>query len=125
MLPNWKKDHTVSRHMRLSHTAARKYAFIMSIRLLAATGPDHGKLTKMLCICKSGVQCHHIYKGVTACQRRDSSTTRKDRNDDFATVCASLANPDRARKSEQGSGLKPISGFVSAAKYCSSNLIGE
>ena len=45
--------------------------------------------------------------------------TRKDRNDGsvhFAIVCASLAKPDRARKSERGSGLKPISGFVPAAK---------
>ena len=81
--------------MRLSHTAARKYALIMSICLLAATDPDHGKLTKMLCICKSGVQCHRVH---------------------FATVCASLAKPDRARKSERGSGLKPISDFVPAAQ---------
>ena len=44
---------------------------------------------------------------------------RKDRNDGrirFATVCASLLKPDRARKSEQGSGLKPISSFVPAAQ---------
>ena len=65
---------------------------------------------------KSGVQCHHIYKGVTACRWRDS---RKDRNNGrvhFATGCASLVKPDRARKSKRGSGLKPISGFVPAAK---------
>ena len=30
--------------MRLSHAAARKYALIMSIRLLVATDPDHGKM---------------------------------------------------------------------------------
>ena len=45
--------------------------------------------------------------------------TCKNRNDGhvhFATVCASLTKPDRARKSERGSGLKPISAFVPAAK---------
>ena len=45
--------------------------------------------------------------------------THKDRNDGcvhFATVCASMAKPDRALKSERGSGLKLISGFVPAAK---------
>ena len=44
----YRRDCMVNRHLRLSHAAARKYALIMSIRFLAATDPDHGKLTKML-----------------------------------------------------------------------------
>ena len=42
--------------MRSSHAAARKYALIMSIRLLVATDPDHGKLTKMLWAMSSYLQ---------------------------------------------------------------------
>ena len=58
------RDVLVNRRMRLSHETARKYALIMNMRLLVATDPDHGKLTKLLCVCTSVVRCHHICKGV-------------------------------------------------------------
>ena len=59
--------------MRLSHAAARKYALIMSICLLAATDPNHGKLTKMLSdVITSTTEYGPVL--VIACRWRDSST---------------------------------------------------
>ena len=78
--------------MRLSHAAPRKYALIMSMRLLAAREPGHGKLTKMLCVC-TRVLCD-----VTISTREYGpllheilQLKREDRNDghiNLATVCA-------------------------------------
>ena len=77
--------------MPLSHAAARKYALTVSMCLLAATDPNHGMLTKMLCVCTRVLG--DIYKGVwspTACQWLQ--LTREDRSDDRVHLPCVLAN---------------------------------